>query len=315
MCTAIRFNERYFGRTLDFERSFGEQMVVTPRERMPLLESTNRYGMMGVGKLFGDTPLYFDGVNEWGLAAAALNFPSLAHYCSGFSEGTVIPSGRLVSYALGLCRSVYEVREMLGRITVSDEGVGGMAATPLHWIFADGRECITVEAVESGLMIYDNPVGVLTNAPGFDYHLTRLSDFPHLSPRNPAPTPNRQAPYSRGMGGIGLPGDFSSSSRFVRAAFLKEWCFGGRSSDVSQIGTAFSVLENLAIPAGAVMSEQNLPVITRYTALIDLAEPTYYITTDSCHSILRLSLSDSLLSGGEIVTREIYREEKLTDII
>lgn len=315
MCTAIRFNDRYFGRTLDFERSFGEGLVVTPREKMPVLESTNRYGMMGVGKLFGDTPLYFDGVNEWGLAAAALNFPRYAHYSPHSSEGTGIPSAHLISHILGLCRNVGEAREMLGKIRITDRSVGGAAPTPLHWILADGRECLTVEAVESGLMLYDNPVGVLTNAPDFSYHLTRLSDFSHLSQRNPAPTPNRQAPYSRGMGGIGLPGDFSSSSRFVRAAFLKKWCFGVRSSDASQIGTAFSVLENLAIPSGAVMSEQNLPVITRYTALIDLAEPTYYITTDSCHSILRLSLSDSLLSGREIVAMEIYREEKLTDLI
>ena len=73
MCTAIRFNERYFGRTFDFERSFGESLVVTPREKMKILEARNRYAMMGVGVIFEDTPLYFDGVNEWGLAMAALN--------------------------------------------------------------------------------------------------------------------------------------------------------------------------------------------------------------------------------------------------
>ena len=315
MCTAIRFNDRYFGRTLDFERSFGEGLVVTPREKMPLLESTNRYGMMGVGKLFGDTPLYFDGVNEWGLAAAALNFPHYARYCSQLAEGTGVASANLISHVLGLCRSVDEAREMLKRVKVTDRSVGGMAATPLHWIFADGRECLTVEAVESGLMLYDNPVGVLTNAPDFNYHLTRLADLSRLSARNPDTSLGGARPYSRGMGGIGLPGDFSSSSRFLRAAFLREcWSVGRQVDSATEISTAFSVLRNLEIPAGAVISEDNLPVGTIYTVLINLCEPAYYITTAKNPAPRYLSLSDKLLSGGEIINYGIYGDDNFAPI-
>ena len=78
MCTAIRFNEKYFARTLDFERSFGEEMLITPRGKMRIGEADNRYAMMGIGVLRSGLPLYFDGVNEWGLSAAALNFPGCA---------------------------------------------------------------------------------------------------------------------------------------------------------------------------------------------------------------------------------------------
>ncbi len=316
MCTAIRFNERYFGRTLDFERTFGESLVVTPREKMQIIESRNRYAMMGIGVIIGDTPLYFDGVNEWGLAAAALNFPGYAVYCSADSGGTGIPSGHLISHILGLCRSVTEIREMLDKIAITDEMADGKTPpTPLHWIFSDGRESVIIESVEGGLRVYDKHVGVLTNAPELPYHLTRLADFSGLKAKNPESSIENIKAYSRGMGAIGLPGDFSSSSRFVRAAFLKENCFGGVSVEgVSEISRAFSVLSSVSIPIGAALSDEGLPVFTIYTALIDMAEPSYYLTTASHRTVLCARLTDSLCDGKGIQSYPIYREEKIISL-
>lgn len=316
MCTAIRFNERYFGRTLDFEKGFGESLVVTPREKMQILESRNRYAMMGVGTIFGGTPLYFDGVNEWGLAAAALNFPGYAVYRPTASDGTGIPSGQLISHLLGLCRSVSEAKEMLGKISVTDGSSDEKnPPSPLHWIIADGRESAVVESVAEGLRVVDNPVGVLSNSPPIDYHFTHLADFSCLGARNPENPLGQTKPYSRGMGAIGLPGDFSSSSRFVRAAFLKENCFGKLSCEgVDEIRRAFSVMSSLSIPIGAVLSDEGLPVFTMYTAIIDMEKPSYYLTTASCRTVLRLALTDSLCDGKEIQSYPIYREENILSV-
>lgn len=312
MCTAIRFNERYFGRTFDYEKSFGETLMVTPREKMQILASSNRYAMMGVGVNFEGTPMYFDGINEWGLTMAALNFPHFAAYRLPVMNGTNIPSGRLIAHVLGLCRSVDEACEMLGKITVTSENEEAIKSTPLHWIISDGRRCIVVESVAEGLKAYDNSVGVLTNSPELPFHLLRLSDVAHLSPRNPAVTTSEKSFYSRGMGAIGLPGDFSSSSRFVRAAFLKEYCFE-KSMELGEweINRTFDVLSSVSIPKGAVLSDDGFPVFTRYTAVIDMEKPSYCLTTASCRSVHKISLTDSLCNGKGIQRYSIYREENI----
>ena len=311
MCTAIRFNERYFGRTLDFERSFGESLVVTPREKMRLLDSHNRYAMMGVGVLEGGVPMYFDGVNEWGLAAAALNFPKYAQYRSEDGVGRGIFAGHLISHVLGLCRSVSEARQMLQKTLITGRVENKeLPATPLHWIIADGRESAVIESVESGLKIYDNPVGVLTNSPELPYHLTRLDDFSYLRAENP-----EGGLYSRGLGAVGMPGDYSSTSRFIRAAFLKKQSFGETcSAAVGDMHRAFSLLDAVSVPLGAVITDEGLPAFTIYSAVIDLAEPSYYLTTASCRTIHAISLTDSLLDGREIQSYPIYREEKFISL-
>ena len=94
----------------------------------------------------------------------------------------------------------------------------------LHWLIADETGSITVEAVKEGLMIYDNPAGVLTNNPPFPQQMFQLNNYMHLSPRQPVNTFSKDLPlntYSRGMGALGLPGDLSSSSRFVRVSYVK----------------------------------------------------------------------------------------------
>ncbi len=310
MCTAIRFNNRYFGRTLDFERSFGESLVVAPREKMPLMDSKNRYAMMGIGILQGERPMYFDGVNEWGLAAAALNFPGYAVYRSMTGIGRGIPAGHLISHILGLCRSVSEAREMLEKVAISDEPTDGISPTPLHWILVDGRDSIVIESVEEGLRVYDNPTGVLTNSPEFSYHMTRLQDFSSLSAKNP-----ERGLYSRGLGAVGLPGDFSSSSRFVRAAYLRQKCFGERETDTkNEIYRAHSLLQSLSVPLGAVITDEGKPAFTIYSAVIDLAEPSYYLTTASSGAIHQAHLTDHLCDGRGIQSYPIYREEKFISL-
>ena len=303
MCTAIRFNEYFFGRTLDFERSFGEQMLVLPRETVGLMDCKSRYAMMGIGVLCDGGAMLFDGVNEWGLASAALNFSGYA--CYGSVGGRAdIGAGGLISLVLGLCRSVGEAREMLGGINITRDGQG---SAPLHWMVSDGREAMVVEAVAEGIRLYDNPVGVLTNAPDFVYHMTRLGDIAHLSPAS------RLADYSRGMGAIGLPGDFSSASRFLRAAFI---CRHGTMPDDTDLGVniAFDILSSLSVPRGCVITHGGEAAYTRYTSVINMSTPTYYLTTATCRTVHRLRLTDRLINGSEIQRLALCAEPHFVDM-
>ena len=311
MCTAIRFDERFFGRTLDFERSFGEELLVTPRGVMRIGESENRYAIMGIGVKNGATSLYFDAINEWGLVSAALNFPGRAVYHKPSSDMRGVPSGHLIALVLGLCRSVSEARDMLEKICITDEGAAkDMPPTPLHWLIADQRESIVVESVEEGLKIYNNPVGVLTNSPEFPYQMTRLADFSNLRASNPEP-PNPHAPlYSRGMGAIGLPGDFSSTSRFVRAEFVKR----NTSSEIGEIGRIFRILDSVSVPLGCIVTDEGRAVSTLYSVCADMEDSSYYLTTASCRAIRKISLTDTMMLSHEIITIPIYREEYILPI-
>lgn len=322
MCTAIRFNDRLFGRTFDFERSFDEELIVTPRGRMRIGEAENRYAIMGIGVIVGEMPLYFDGVNEWGLSAAALNFPHYAVYGGGENARAGVSSAHLISLILGFCRSCEEARDMLSNIIVNGRGADEETPpTPLHWMLSDPRGSLVVEPLADGLSVRENPVGVLTNSPDFDYHLARLADLTHLDVKNPL-TKDASPLYSRGMGAIGLPGDFSSSSRFLRAAFLKEHsdCTSGGGQDKADgtpggVGQAFNIFSSVTIPHGAVLSDEGEAVFTRYTALVDMDSPTYYLTTAACRTIRKATLTDSLCEGEHIVKFPIYREENIINIL
>ena len=313
MCTAVRFNDRFFGRTFDFESSFGEEMVITPRGRMRVGQAENRYAFMGVGLKNEGTPLYFDGVNEWGLVACALNFPYFATYHDDAYAKAAVSASHLISLMLGFSHSVAEVREMLKNIAITNESPNKKyKVTPLHWIVSDPRESLVVESVQGGLRVYDNPVGVLTNSPELPYHLTRLADYSSLSTRNPKNTQGLL--YSRGMGAIGLPGDFSSSSRFIRASFLKQNCPINPDSTTGGLGQAFDILASVSLPYGAVITDEGLPMHTRYTAVIDMESPAYYLTTSTCRAISRIKLTDSLCEAAEITTAPIYKEQIICDL-
>lgn len=307
MCTAIRFDEKFFGRTLDFEQGFGEELIVTPREFTRIGEANNRYAIMGVGVKNGHTPLYFDGVNEWGLAAAALNFPGRAVYGGYLGSRTGVSSAHIISLVLGFCRSVAEAKEMLDKIYVTDEGADeSTPPTALHWIIADSRESVVVESVREGLCIYDNPVGVLTNSPEFPYQLCRLADYVNLSAAQPKNYPHYAPAYSRGMGAIGLPGDYSSTSRFVRADFVSR---NTLSAEEGEISRAFHILSAVSVPLGCVLTDEGRAVSTIYTTCVDMENPTYYLTTAACRTIRSIRLTDELIEAGELMSFPIYRDE------
>ena len=292
MCTAVclRGKDCFFGRTLDLAVTYGEEVVVTPRRaRLWGIPEESHHAIIGVAHVEGAQALYYDAVNECGLACAALRFPRYAVYAP-WREGGV-PSFALLPWVLGRAATLAEARVLLQGVRITDEAAAPhLPATPLHWILADKTGVVTVESRETGLEILENPLGVLTNAPPFLHQCSFAERYVHLSP------------YPQGEAGdtgtVGLPGDFGSLSRFARAAYVAKHTVRGENTAPSDF---FHLMEAVSLPRGAVLTAQGQPVCTQYTSLADTARGIYYFTTYANRRIRAVSLENKPLDGDEIL--------------
>lgn len=288
MCTALSWKHgcHYFGRNLDLEYSYRKAVTVTPRNypfRFRMLPTINsHYALIGVATVEQDYPLYYDAVNEKGVCMAGLNFPGLAHYEKPQAKKDDVASFELIPWILGQCGTVTEVESLLQKINITDTAFNkAFPPTPLHWIIADSARSITVEAMKDGLHIHENPVGVLTNNPPFEFHLYNLRNHMQVGS---APAVNLFSesldlkPYSNGMGGIGLPGDLSSASRFIRAAFVKLNSAAGDTEEEA-VSQFFHILNAVAMPRGCVKMPGDLYEITLYSSCCNADKGIYYYTT------------------------------------
>lgn len=294
MCTAISYGKKrhYFGRNLDLEGSFGEGVIIAPRNlKIPYrCEGTEprHYAMIGMGIVQDNMPLYFDAVNEYGLGMAGLNFPRSAVYLPKQAGKKNVTPFEIIPFVLGRCKTVAEARALLAggnlvNIPFSDK----LPLTPLHWMISDMVCSIAVEPTAEGVKIYDNPTGVLTNNPPFPMQLNRLNDYMSLTPDEPMPRFGEEiglARYSRGMGAIGLPGDWSSASRFVRAVFAKETSVCG-DSEVEHVSAFFHILQAVAVPRGCMRLKEKVYEETVYSSCYSAEERIYYYTTYSNQQI------------------------------
>lgn len=320
MCTAVSYRTRdhYFGRNLDLEYSYRESVTITPRQHPLSFRHAKpikqHYAMIGMAYVCDDYPLYYDATNEKGLSMAGLNFPGNADY-KPFAEGCDnIAPFEFIPWILGQCATVAEAKALLDRISLLEENFSDeLPLSPLHWIIAD-RECaITVESVKDGLKIYDNPIGILTNNPPFDYQITNLSNYMHLSvdaPRNSFAPTLQLDPYSRGMGGLGLPGDQSSVSRFVRAAFIK---MNSRSekSEHSSVNQFFHILDSVAQPRGCVHLEEDQYEITLYSSCCNTDRCIYYYTTYENREITGVDLLREDLDSSELINYSLLHNRAI----
>lgn len=314
MCTAISYlgKSHYFGRNLDLEHHWQEQVVVTPRH-FPLAGKAEHYAIIGMATVAKGYPLYFEATNEVGLSAAALNFPGNAVYFPPVPGKRNIPSYDLIGYVLCRCRNVKEAEEMLRHSIITEEAYGkDMPPSPLHWLIADRDMAIVVESTADGIHIYENPVGVLTNNPPFPMQMTMLCNYMDISPEAPnnriAPVVNL-APYSRGMGAMGLPGDYSSASRFVRAVFVKY------ASQPEQDGLCqfFHMLCAAEQPDGCVRIGDKFQK-TLYSCCCDTEKGVYYYCTYANRQLTaidmrKMDLDSTKLSTFPLVTDQQIRYE------
>ena len=319
MCTAISSiannrKKHLCGRTLDVECSFGEQVVITPRcfeiSTRYLGQLREHFAIIGIGIVSEGVPLYYDAMNEHGLCAAALNFPLSAVYNEPKADLLNLASFELITYVLAKCQSTQEAAELLTHTNITKDSFSDkLAATPMHWMISDRSLSIVVEPRAEGLKIYENSFGVLTNEPPFDRQAERLADFLHLSTQNPQNSICRSAeikPYSNGMGAMGLPGDYSSGSRFVRAVFLNSHA-SADGSDMGEVTKFFHVTDSLTIPRGVVKNVEGRDHFTVYTSCADTEEKIYYFSTYSCRRIRAVRLSEELADadGLSVVAMDI----------
>ena len=320
MCTAITMQTRdfYFGRTLDYEFSYSEEVTVTPRN-FPLTfrhwgTLDSHYAILGMAHVVEDYPLYFDAVNEKGLAIAGLNFVGYAHYRENAEGKDNIASFEFIPWILAQCGSVQEARTLLKRINLTNTSFSeDLPPAQLHWLLADSREAITIESVKEGLRIYENPVGVLTNNPPFDEQLFQLNNFMHLSSKEPK---NRFSPkielkaYSRGMGAMGLPGDLSSQSRFVRAAFTRLNSVCGM-SEAESVGQFFHILGSVEQVKGCCEVSEGEYERTLYTSCCNTDKGIYYYTTYQNRQITAVQLHKEKLDDIFLVRYPLITGEQI----
>ena len=303
MCTAI-YLDGYVGRNLDIERSYGEALIITPKMyTLPFRKIDNtkeHFAFIGIGTVSRGYPLYYDAANEHGLYMAGLNYVGNAKYHAP-KEGFInIAPYEFIPYILSKSKSVEGARRELERINLVDIPFSRELPTAeLHFIVAD-RECaLTVEPDDGGLSIYENKIGVLSNNPPFPYQLHNLNNYAALTNEpiiNRFPDVVDFREYSRGMGALGLPGDLSSESRFVRAAFHKLHHLS--SGDVTDI---FHLLSTVAMPHGSLKLGDSYE-ITAYSSAVNLASLTYYYKTYGSTSLCSASLFSENLSSPSLVS-------------
>ena len=320
MCTAVtyRTKDHYFGRNLDLEYSYQESVTVTPRQ-YPLSfrlmgERRSHYAMIGMAYVADGYPLYYDATNEKGLSMAGLNFPQNAHYKDIKQGKENIAPFELIPWILGQCENITQVRQQLEKINlVRIDFSAQLPLSPLHWIIADRSEAITVECVEDGLKIYDNPVGVLTNNPTFDYHMLHLADFMGVTGKVPdnrfAPQLDLQ-PYSLGMGSMGLPGDLSSSSRFVRAVFTKMNSISSKDESAS-ISQFFHILSSVAQPLGCTQVRGDEYEFTLYSSCCNTDKGIYYYRTYENSQITAVDMRHENLEGAELISYPLITGQQI----
>lgn len=320
MCTAATYQTKdfYFGRTLDYEFSYGEEVVITPRNYPFSFRSmgnmAHHYAMIGMAHITENCPLYYDAINEKGLGMAGLNFVGNADYKEYAPGKDNVAPFEFIPWILSQCATVKEAKLLLEKINLVNLSFSAsLPLAQLHWLIADREEAITVESVKDGLKIYENPVGVLTNNPPFPEQMSQLNNYMHLSPKSPENNFSDKLPlftHSRGMGALGLPGDLSSQSRFVRVAFVKmnSVSGAGESESVSQF---YHILDSVAQQRGCCDVGDGKFEITIYTSCCNASKGIYYYTTYDNHQITAVDMHKEALDGDSIVGYPLILGEQI----
>ncbi|MBR5152833.1 MAG: choloylglycine hydrolase [Clostridia bacterium] len=320
MCTAVTYQSEshYFGRNLDYECSYGESVTVTPRNFPFIFKKMERvhshYAMIGMAHISGGYPLYYDATNEKGLSMAGLNFPDNAVYHPMVEGKKNLAPYELMVWLLGNCATVEEVKTELKdvnvvKISFSEE----LPLTPLHWMIADKKEVITVETTKDGLQVYSNPVGVLTNNPPFPEQMFSLNQYPYLTNREANDKFCEQIPvsqYSRGLGGLGLPGDLSSQSRFVRGAFCKLYAVSEK-EELASVHQFFHILGSVEQQRGCVCLDKGVYELTIYSSCCNTDLGIYYYTGYENRQITAVDMHRVNLDGEHLVSYPFRKQGQI----
>ncbi|MDD6432876.1 MAG: choloylglycine hydrolase [Limosilactobacillus sp.] len=321
MCTSIVYNagDGYFGRNLDLEVSFGQEVVITPRDyafnfrKMPTMN--HHYAIIGVALVKDNYPLYFDGVNEEGVGMAGLNFDGPAHFFPVEDDKDNISPFEFIPYVLGQCKNVEEAKQLMANLNLVNINFSDqLKLSPLHWLIADrSGKSIVVESTATGLHVYDNPVGVLTNNPEFPQQLTNLANYQSVSPAEPT---NTLTPgitlnnYSRGIGSHLLPGGMDSESRFVKETFTKMHAPAGK-SERENVTNYFQTLHAVDQQKGLDEVAPDTFEYTIYSDGVNLTTGTLYYTTYENSQINAVAMRNATLNSRDLVVYPMLDDQAI----
>lgn len=320
MCTAATYKtkDHYFGRTLDYEFSYQEEVTVTPRNYSfhfrKMGDLKNHYALIGMATVMDNVPLYYEATNEKGLSMAGLNFVGNADYKEEEEGKDNVAPFEFIPWILGQCANLAEAKELLSRVNLVKINYNDqLPLAQLHWMISDRDASITVESVKEGLKIYDNPVGVMTNNPPFDYQMFNLNNYMGLSTEkieNHFADGLELNDYSRGMGALGLPGDLSSASRFVKVAFTKMNSISGDSESES-ISQFFHILGSVDQQRGCVHMGNGQYEITIYTSCCNTDKGIYYYTTYENSQISGVDMHKENLDGADLARYPLIKGQQV----
>lgn len=314
MCTALTLKtkdgQHLFGRNMDIEYNFNQAVHLVPRNFEYKNVATNetnstKYAVMGMATIIDNHPLFAEAMNEKGLACAGLNFPGFAYHSDNLIDGkNNLPPYDLILWILSNFETIEDLKPELENINLVNRQLNSSTPLPtLHWIVSDkSGNCLVIENTKEKLIIYDNEVGVLTNAPTFNWHTTNLIQYMGLNadqPQNTKWSRLNLSPQSQGLGMFGIPGDFSSASRFIRAAFYKSSL---ESSDIEFCGVSefFHILNNVAMLNGAVKTPEGKYDLTQYTSCMNQDKCIYYYNTYNNNQINAIDMNKEDLNSTEI---------------
>lgn len=313
MCTSIRFSDGsghlYLARNLDWTQGYGERVVVTPTGvEVPSpfgAVPSIRHAVIGMAIVEEGTPLYFDCGNDAGLAVAGLNFPGYARYAQEPVEGaTNVAAYEFPLWVTSQFSSVDEVEAALRSLAIVDKPINDRyPSSLLHWIIGDATRAIVVEATDEGVQVFDDDVDVLANQPGFGWHHENLRNYLNVGPEFPEETEvgrARLAPFGSGSHMRGIPGDYYSPSRFVRAAYVNAH-YPQKSTEEENVSRAFHTLQQVAMVDGSAAMGSGEFETTIYTGLFSARTTTYYWSTYDDPAVQSVALADHDPAGKELV--------------
>ena len=325
LCTGLALETKdglhLFGRNMDIEYSFNQSIIFIPRNfkcvnKSNKKELTTKYAVLGMGTIFDDYPTFADGMNEKGLGCAGLNFPVYVSYSKEDIEGkTNIPVYNFLLWVLANFSSVEEVKEALKNANIVDIPISeNIPNTTLHWMISDiTGKSIVVEQTKEKLNVFDNNIGVLTNSPTFDWHVANLNQYVGLR-YNQVPEfklgDQSLTALGQGTGLVGLPGDFTPASRFIRVAFLRDAMIKNDKDSIDLI-EFFHILNNVAMVRGSTRTVEEKSDLTQYTSCMCLEKGIYYYNTYENNQINAIDMNKENLDGNEIKT---YKYNKTLSI-
>lgn len=333
-CTGIKLLAKdgaiIHGRTLEFGMKLDTSVVVVPRAfefvgTTPLgvgLKYQSKYA--SVGMIVFDNLAIMDGLNEKGLAVGTFYFPGFAEYTpiTPENQSKALSSIEFPHWILTQFATIEEVKENLSNVVIAPTITKqwGPTPAPFHYIVFDkAGQCLVVEPRDGKLLTYDNPLGTFTNSPGFDWHMQNLRNYINLTSLNAKPLLTEGltfTPFGQGSGMVGLPGDFTPPSRFVRAALYSVTAIPSDNAQ-EMIGQVFHILNQFDIPVGAARTEENGVIQSDYTQVTCVRDPQalkYYFKTYDDQTMKMVDLNSFELNAKEIKSFNTSGRQAYVDV-